>query len=153
MTWFRSALADLPGGDGPSAALVRERAADILRPAGALARFDEVAAWVAEWQGRDRFESSDDHRVPLPLPEGVACFTVAATLAGRRGLLADRLTGDGLVPLQSALGQHDDPARQLIFAKDSQRIVYRTGHLDLLSSPDVAAQLLAWLQPRPPSDG
>jgi nicotinate-nucleotide--dimethylbenzimidazole phosphoribosyltransferase len=30
---------------------VRDRAADILRPAGALARFDDVAAWVAEWQG------------------------------------------------------------------------------------------------------
>jgi nicotinate-nucleotide--dimethylbenzimidazole phosphoribosyltransferase len=29
---------------------VRSRAADILRPAGALARLDAVAAWVAEWQ-------------------------------------------------------------------------------------------------------
>ena len=103
----------------------------------------------ADWQGRDRFESADDHRVPLPLPEGVACFTVAATLAGQRGLLADRLTGDGLVPLRSALGQHDEPARRLVFAKDSQHIVYRTGHLDLLSSDKVAAQLLAWLRPAP----
>jgi nicotinate-nucleotide--dimethylbenzimidazole phosphoribosyltransferase len=51
MTWLRSALADLPAGDAACAALVRTRAADILRPAGALARFDEVAAWVAEWQG------------------------------------------------------------------------------------------------------
>ncbi|OGB87312.1 MAG: permease, partial [Burkholderiales bacterium RIFCSPLOWO2_12_FULL_67_210] len=101
----------------------------------------------ADWRGRDRFESSEDHRVPLPLPEGVACFAVAGTLAGQRGLLADRLTGDGLVPLNSALGQHDDPARRLVFAKDSQRIVYRTGHLDLLSSPAVAQQLLHWLVP------
>jgi hypothetical protein len=101
----------------------------------------------ADWQGRDRFESPDDHRVPLPLPEGVACFAVAATLAGQRGLLADRLTGDGLVPLSSALGQHDDPARRLVFAKGSQFIAWRTGHLDLLSSDKVAAQLLAWLRP------
>ncbi len=101
----------------------------------------------ADWRGRDRFESPDDHRVPLPLPEGVACFAVAATLAGQRGLLADRLTGDGLVPLRSALGQHDQPARRLVFAKDSQRIVYRTGHLDLLSSPAVAQQVLHWLAP------
>lgn len=101
----------------------------------------------ADWQGHDRFASAEDHRMPLPLPEGVACFTVAATLAGQRGLLADRLTGDGLVPLRSALGQHEDPARKLIFARDSQHIVYRTGHLDLLSSPDVAARLLAWLGP------
>ncbi|MBQ0919172.1 MAG: alpha/beta hydrolase [Hydrogenophaga sp.] len=100
----------------------------------------------ADWQGRDRFGSSEDHRLPLPLPEGVACFTVAATLAGQRGLLAARLTGDGLVPLNSALGQHDDPARRLVFAKDSQHIVYRTGHLDLLSSDKVAAQLVTWLR-------
>ncbi|HAX19474.1 MAG TPA: permease [Hydrogenophaga sp.] len=103
----------------------------------------------ADWQGRDRFGSPEDHRVPLPLPEGVACFAVAATLAGQRGLLADRLMGDGLVPLHSALGQHDDLARRLVFAKDSQHIVYRTGHLDLLSSPEVAAQMLAWLRPAP----
>ncbi|OGB29085.1 MAG: permease [Burkholderiales bacterium RIFCSPLOWO2_02_FULL_66_35] len=103
----------------------------------------------ADWQGRDRFGSPEDHRVPLPLPEGVACFAVAATLAGQRGLLADRLMGDGLVPLHSALGQHDDPARRLVFAKDSQHIVYRTGHLELLSSPEVASQMLAWLRPAP----
>lgn len=101
----------------------------------------------ADWQGRDRFASPQDHRHPLPLPEGVACFAVAATLAPQRGLLADRLMGDGLVPLHSALGQHDEPARRLVFAKDSQRIVYRTGHLDLLSSPAVAAQLVDWLRP------
>jgi hypothetical protein len=74
---------------------------------------------------------------------------VAATLAGQRSLLADRLTGDGLVPLHSALGQHDDPARRLVVPKDRQRIVYRTGHLDLLSSADVAAQLVRWLQAQP----
>ncbi|MDP2020758.1 MAG: alpha/beta hydrolase [Hydrogenophaga sp.] len=106
----------------------------------------------ADWQGRDRFGSPEDHRMPLPLPEGVACFAVAATLAGQRGLLADRLMGDGLVPLHSALGQHDDPERRLVFAKDSQHIVYRTGHLDLLSSPEVAAQVLAWLRPVPPTE-
>jgi hypothetical protein len=100
---------------------------------------------AADWQGRDRFASAADHRVPTPLPPGVACFTLAGTLAGQRGLLADRLLGDGLVPLNSALGRHDVPALQLIFPKDRQRIVYRTGHLDLLSGPVVAAQLEAWL--------
>ncbi|WP_382322009.1 alpha/beta hydrolase [Hydrogenophaga sp. UC242_53] len=101
----------------------------------------------ADWQGRERFGSSADHREPLPLPEGVACFTIAATLAPQRGLLADRLTGDGLVPLRSALGQHDDPRHRLVFARESQRTVHRTGHLELLSSPVVAEQLRAWLAP------
>ncbi len=50
MTWLRDALATLPTGDRAAAAAVSGRAADILRPAGALARFDEVASFIAEWQ-------------------------------------------------------------------------------------------------------
>ena len=51
--WLTTALATLPAGDDAAAAAVAARAADILRPAGALARFDEVAAWVARWQETD----------------------------------------------------------------------------------------------------
>ncbi len=100
-----------------------------------------------DWHGRDRFERAHDQRAPVPLPEGVACYAVAATLAGKRSALADRLIGDGLVPLRSALGQHDEAQRCLVFAKDSQRIVYRTGHMELLSRPEVTQQLLHWLAP------
>lgn len=99
----------------------------------------------ADWQGRDRFGSGADHRVPLPLPEGVNSFAVGATLAARRSRLAERLTGDGLVPLDSALGRHDDPARCLAFPPERQFTVFRTGHLDLLSSQAVAQQMLQWL--------
>ena len=66
--------------------------------------------------------------------------------------MADRLTGDGLVPLNSALGRHPDSARQLVFARDSQRVVYRTGHLALLSSPVVAQQLTTWLGADAPAE-
>ncbi len=51
MTWIADALTAMPQGDRQAAQSVTARAADVLRPAGALARFDEVAAWVAEWQG------------------------------------------------------------------------------------------------------
>ena len=81
----------------------------------------------------------------VALPAGVACHAVAATLAGSRGLLADRLVGDGLVPLRSALGRHDDPARSLAFAKPSEWIAYRTGHMELLSSDAVGRQIVRWL--------
>ena len=101
----------------------------------------------ADWQGHDRFHRKPDSRVPLPLPEGVACYAVAATLASERSALADRLTGDGLVPLHSGLGEHDDPARSLIFAKDSQWIAFNTGHMELLSRPEVTQQVLKWLTP------
>ena len=84
-------------------------------------------------------------REHLPLPAGVACFTVAATLAAKRSLLADRLIGDGLVPLNSALGVHSDPARSLVFAKASQMVVYRTNHMAMLGSAEVGEQLVAWL--------
>jgi hypothetical protein len=100
-----------------------------------------------DWAGRDRFRRAPDHRTTLPLPEGVACYAVAGTVAGKRGLLAERLLGDGLVPLHSALGQHDDAVRSLHFAKTSTFIAYRTNHLALLSSPEVGAQLLKWLKP------
>jgi hypothetical protein len=101
----------------------------------------------ADWQGHDRFRRQPDSRVPLPLPEGVACFAVAATTATKRSALSDRLLGDGLVPLHSALGQHDDPKRCLHFAAENQFIAYRTSHLALLSSPAVAEQLITWLSP------
>ncbi len=99
----------------------------------------------ADWQGRDRFARQRDGRQPLALPAGVACYCIAATLAARRSLLADRLTGDGLVPLRSALGQHDQRARALTFSPSRQWIAYRTGHLALLHSPEVSRQLLHWL--------
>ena len=101
----------------------------------------------ADWQGRDRFARSPDRRTPLPLPEGVRCFTVAATTAAKRSLLAERLVGDGLVPLRSALGQHDEARRTLAFATDAQLVVYRTNHMQLLDSPQVAQQLLRWFAP------
>lgn len=99
----------------------------------------------ADWAGQDRFKREPDSRQPLPLPDGVACYAVAATLAKPRSLLAERLVGDGLVPLRSALGQHDVPEHNLHFAKDRQTVVYRMNHMEMLRSPVVRDQVLAWL--------
>ncbi|MEI6498039.1 MAG: nicotinate-nucleotide--dimethylbenzimidazole phosphoribosyltransferase [Actinomycetota bacterium] len=51
MSWLNDALADLPAGNNAAAEAVQARAADILRPAGALARLDQVAVHMARWQG------------------------------------------------------------------------------------------------------
>jgi nicotinate-nucleotide--dimethylbenzimidazole phosphoribosyltransferase len=51
VSWLRESLSNLSPADTASGGAVRARAADILRPAGALARLDDLAAWVAEWQG------------------------------------------------------------------------------------------------------
>jgi len=85
-----------------------------------------------------------DGRV-VALPRDVKCYTAAATLAKRRSLLADRLIGDGLVPLNSALGRHRDRSRSLGIPKSRQWIGYEMGHLDLLCRPDVYKQLRLWL--------
>jgi len=87
--------------------------------------------------------TADGHRC-VPLPKAVACFAIAATLAERRSLVADRVVGDGLVPLDSALGRHPDRRRSLRFPKERRWIGFNMGHLDLLHRPEVYAQLHAW---------
>ncbi|MCC6250648.1 MAG: alpha/beta hydrolase [Rubrivivax sp.] len=79
------------------------------------------------------------------LPERTRCFAVAANLGPAAGGLKARWIGDGLVPVPSALGQHADAERHLAFAPDHQAVVADTGHLQLLSSPEVAALLRQWL--------
>ena len=106
----------------------------------------------ADWQGHDRFHRKPDTRELVPLPEGVACYAVAATMAAKRSPVADRLIGDGLVPLHSALGEHDEAPRNLVFAKTSQWIAYRTGHMALLSCPEVTRQMVHWLTPAQGAD-
>lgn len=53
-TRLHELLTDLPDPDERAAEAVHARAADILRPPGALAWLDEIAAWVAGWQRTDR---------------------------------------------------------------------------------------------------
>jgi hypothetical protein len=100
-----------------------------------------------DWRGHDRFQRRADSRHPAPLPAGVSCYAVAATKAARRSALADRLIGDGLVPLPSALGQHHDPRLNLGFAQAAQWIAYRTSHIELLSRPEMTRQIVRWLTP------
>ena len=96
-----------------------------------------------DWRDRDRFAHGPDHRTPLPLPDDVRCYAIAATTSGD-DVDGNALAGDGLVPVDSALGHHDDERHHLRFA-DTQ-IVRGTHHLGLLSSPAVFAQLRAWLR-------
>jgi len=109
------------------------------------------------WQGRDRFERTSDPRTELALPAGVACYAIAATLSrdasAARSLLGefigDRLVGDGLVPVDSALGHHEDPKLRLDFPAAQQWIGYGAGHLDLLDRADVYDTLRRFLSERP----
>ena len=79
------------------------------------------------------------------LPGGTRCFAVAGCLGPAAGDLKARLLGDGLVPVPSALGQHGNRDCHLAFDPEHQAVVHDTGHLELLSSPQVYARLREWL--------
>jgi hypothetical protein len=98
------------------------------------------------WEGRDRFAYARDDRTRLDLPEGVGCYAIAATRAPRG---AARRLGDGLVPVDSALGRHSRPQLALGFPEAHQWVAHGMGHFDLLGRPEVYAKVRSWLSSRP----
>jgi hypothetical protein len=85
------------------------------------------------------------HGLDLPLPKSVRCYAAAGSIGDDESDLKGRLLGDGLVPLDSALGRHADPARQLGFAKSRLWVGRSINHMQLLSRAEVYAQLRKWL--------
>lgn len=92
------------------------------------------------WEGRDRFAKEGDPRGALALPQGVKCFAVAGTTSPA-GTASPQ--GDGLVPVDSALGKHETPERTLHF--DDTHLAYGAAHLDLLDRAEVFEKVRAWL--------
>ncbi len=103
------------------------------------------SSWLLDGKELDRFERSPDSREPLPLPQDVSCFTLAATTSTEPSAFRDAWIGDGLVPLKSALGQHDEAQHCLAFAHENQLVLPGTSHIALLARPEVTAQVLRWL--------
>lgn len=130
-------LLGLSGFTAPFTKLSRVRSAGImdLRHGSLL---DED--WAAQPSG-----ATSKQRTPVPLPAEVRCHAIAAHLGAGPVSPRQRLVGDGLVPLRSALGEHPDPRHALSFAAGSTWIAAQTGHLDLLSAPEVYAQIRQWL--------
>lgn len=100
----------------------------------------------SDWEGHDRFEWRRDHRTLVPLPDGVPCHAIAATTADPSRGGGRRLPGDGLVPLDSALGRHRKPGWTLPFPESRLWVGHGMNHFDLLSHPDVYERIRSWLQ-------
>ncbi|RFF28610.1 MULTISPECIES: alpha/beta hydrolase [unclassified Wenzhouxiangella] len=77
---------------------------------------------------------------------GVEEFAIAATARTRAGGLTGGFLGDELVPLDSALGQHPDPAQALDIPEDRRRILTGAGHWALMHHPEVYRSLRRWLR-------
>lgn len=71
-------LGDLPGPDRSARDQVAARAAAVLRPAGAFARLDVLAAWLAGWQGTTDPRVHRPHVAVFAADHGVAADGVSA---------------------------------------------------------------------------
>jgi hypothetical protein len=130
--WFDTLLSQSPY-SAPFLRLGESRSAGIKD-----LRFGHITDAVP--RGRHRHDTRD----PVPLPDGVRCFAIAAT-RGRADRPLARLPSDGLVPVASALGTHHDPAHSLAIPEQQQWIAHQCSHFDLLSRADVYARLREWL--------
>jgi len=97
-----------------------------------------------DWQGHDRFANRTDSRRPVPLPKRVQCYTIAASIGHATTPRRERLIGDGLVPVPSALGDHPDPRLKLTFPRSHQWTTRGTSHLGLLRRDPVYERIRSW---------
>jgi hypothetical protein len=81
----------------------------------------------------------------VPLPENVACYSIAATTGKKATKLNEELIGDSLVTLNSALGRHQNPKFNLLFPESNQWVGRNMNHMDLLSHPQVYEMIKKWL--------
>ncbi|MGB0112637.1 MAG: nicotinate-nucleotide--dimethylbenzimidazole phosphoribosyltransferase [Ilumatobacteraceae bacterium] len=126
MSLLHDALRDLPDCDAAARAAVHDRAAEILRPMGALAWLDDIAEWVAGWQRTavPRIEKpaglifAADHGVAAATevsayPTGVTEAMFAAYQQGRSTINAfARLAGATVTALDVGIG---DPTGDIRF--------------------------------------
>ena len=98
-----------------------------------------------DWEQHDRFASNRKEPHDVPLPAGVQCYAIAAALGKKSTSLAGQILGDGLVPVESALGRHKNPKRDLAIAKSRQWIGYEMNHMDLLDDKRAYRRIRKWM--------
>ncbi len=119
MTLLHDRLDKLPSCDDVARAAIHERAAQILRPSGALAWLDDIAEWVGGWQRTDRprierpvgLIFAADHGVAVATkvsayPTGVTEAMFAAYQEGRSTISAfARLAGATVTAVDVGIGR------------------------------------------------
>jgi pimeloyl-ACP methyl ester carboxylesterase len=98
-----------------------------------------------DWVNLDRFENELKQATVLPLPKTVECYAIAASIKNKIADISIKQLGDGLVPIQSALGQHTNAIQSLEFKPANTSISYQTNHLELLSNLTIYQKLQEYL--------
>src|SRR5436190_11201707 len=75
---IRGLIAHLPGPDLESATAAANRERQLTKPAGALCRLEELAAWLASWQGRHPPTLNHPRTIVFAGNHGVAARGVSA---------------------------------------------------------------------------
>jgi pimeloyl-ACP methyl ester carboxylesterase len=89
-----------------------------------------------------------DSKETVPLPTNVKCYAIAATKQVQSTSEGRRLQGDGLVPVNSALGWHKDAQKALAFPQLRRHVCFATDHFQLLSSREAYEKIRSWLSAR-----
>jgi len=97
-----------------------------------------------DWNSNDRFDNVQENKNHLPLPQHVQNYAIAATLGTDQTTVKNSIVGDGLVPVDSALGKHSNSEYCLNFPKSSQWIGYGLNHLDLICNSSVYDRIKLW---------
>ena len=106
MTLLHDRLAGLPQRDAAAHQAVVERAAQILRPGGALAWLDETAAWVAGWQRTERPAICQPVGIIFAADHGVAAAGVSAYPPDvTAGMLAAFEAGQSTISVDVGVGR------------------------------------------------
>ncbi|PHR72489.1 MAG: permease [Lutibacter sp.] len=98
-----------------------------------------------DWKNNDRFKMQGDQRKNIPLPENVACYSIAGVVGKEIDSKSSQLLGDKMVSVKSALGQHKDPDKNLNFKKENTFIAYESNHTELLSNRKIYAKIKSWI--------
>ncbi|QRM90530.1 alpha/beta hydrolase [Lacinutrix sp. WUR7] len=98
-----------------------------------------------DWQNSDRFKMQGDKSQHIPLPKKVSCYSIAGVTSKETKSNIKHFLGDNMVGIKSALGQHENPDKNLNFKKKNTWIAYENKHLDLLNTPEVYAKIKTWM--------
>lgn len=123
-----------------------------LRSAGIIdLRYGSI--YEADWKSlTNRSVVPADFRHPARLPLHVRTYLVAATLVeGHYESKATSLLGDGLVTIESALGEHTGE-HALAVPEAHKAVFYGVSHINLMYSKRVCKQVAAWLLDNGQSD-
>ena len=98
-----------------------------------------------DWQNKNRFELKKEEKKHIPLSKNIEFYSIAAVFGKEKSYLKNRIFGDSLVSVKSALGKHKNPDKTLLFKKENTFTVYENNHSDLLSNPKISEILKNWL--------